>query len=175
MPQSVIDLTISHDDYEKIKVLLKSYRDKAGMRYLFGSATETDTIMHHEWSGPEDKLIIDFSRDKSKDTTDHPFIIDAHIIYSFTKQSTIAGLVYVMFLKINPSATIQEEKSSLQIEDNREQLKQNFLSSLYGNYSKTFIEGTLRCIDTGILTHIATLHPIPFSNVSRFETKGVIE
>lgn len=65
----------------------------------------------------------------------------------------------------------------------KEMLKRNFLNSIGIDYltnkpfrpvlfSQSFIEGTLRCIDEGILTYISMLNPLPFNGVSRLTTKN---
>ncbi len=106
--KSVIEISISHNQYEEIKVDFKKHRDYAGMKYLFNSSKETDTVFHHEWRSLEDSIDIDFFYDISKSTKDSKFITEAKIKYIFTKKSIIAGQIYVMLLHLNPKTEIKE-------------------------------------------------------------------
>jgi len=107
--KSIIEISISHNQYEEIKTDFKKHRDHAGMKYLFNTSKETDTVFHHEWRGLEDSIDIDFFYDISKSTKDTKFITEAKIKYIFTKKSTIAGQIYVMLLRLNPKTEITEE------------------------------------------------------------------
>ncbi len=174
---STIDVIITHEAYENIKSKFKEYRDKAGMKYAFSNSYETDSFFHHEWHGSDDFISIEFGYDKSKSTKDNPCIINAKINYVFSKKSTIAGFIFGMLFVIDSNTQIQtkEKSSQLKIRDNKELLKSNFLSSINPSfYSEDFLSGTLRCIDSGILTHVFSLHSLPFSSVSHFGTKGEI-
>lgn len=173
---STIDITISHDAYETIKAKFKEYRDKAGMKYAFSKSYETEAFFHHEWHGSDDFISIEFGYDKSKSTKDNPHIINAKINYIFSKKSTIAGFIFGMLFVIDSNTKIQsnDKSSQIQIVDNKELLKSNFLSSINSSFSEDFVINTVRCIDSGILTQVLSLHSLPFSSVSRFGTKGEI-
>ena len=108
--KSIIEVSISHNQYESIKINFKKHRDHAGMKYLFNTSNETDIVFHHEWRGLEDSIDIDFFYDISKSTKDTKFITEAKIKYIFTKKSTIAGQIYVMLLQLNPDTEIKEGK-----------------------------------------------------------------
>ena len=107
--RSIIETSISHNQYESIKVDFKKYRDIVGMKYMFNTSKETDTVFHHEWRGLEDSVDIDFFYDILKSTKDTKFITECKIRYVFTKKSTIAGQIYVMLLRLNPTTEIKEE------------------------------------------------------------------
>lgn len=174
---STVDVTITHDAYENIKAKFKEYRDKAGMKYAFSKSYETEDFFHHEWHGSDDYISIEFGYDKSKSTKDNPHIVDAKINYVFSKKSTIAGFIFGMLFVIDINTKIQtnEKSSQIQITDNKELLKSNFLSSINPSFSEDFVKNTLRYIDSGILTQVLSLHSLPFSSVSHFGTKGEIE
>ena len=107
--KSLIETSISHLQYEEIKIDFKKHRDHAGMKYLFNTSNETDTVFHHEWRGLEDSIDIDFFYDISKSTKETKFITEAKIKYIFTKKSTIAGQIYVMLLRLNSTTEIKNE------------------------------------------------------------------
>lgn len=107
--KSIINTSISHNQYESIKLDFKKHRDSVGMKYLFHSSEETDTLFHHEWRGSEDAIDIDFLYDKLKSTEKTKIITEARIKYVFTKKSTIAGQIYVMLLRLNPKTEIKSE------------------------------------------------------------------
>lgn len=122
---SIIHTTISHSQYESIKLTFKKHRDHAGMRYLFGSSKESDTTLHHEWRGSEDHILIDFHY-KEKNDKGEPIVLDAEITYKFTDKSTILSEVYALLLSLDTSIKIEPDVSKSQLSHEKELAIRNF-------------------------------------------------
>lgn len=102
-------------------------------------------------------------------------VAESHVVEVLKKGYDVMYKEIASLYGIKPISEKSKEESSLKNEEDimKKVLKANFLSSIHpGDYSDTFINGTLRCIDEGILTHIMTLHLLPFSSPSHFITKG---
>ena len=124
-----INITLSHEDYEKIKPQFAVIRRKHHLTYLFGKSGETEDVLHHEWQSDKDEIYADYIIDKIKSTAEKKEISAARITYKFEPDSVfykdMIGLLYSVVSHIEET---QSSQPSSQIElSNEEVIRASFL------------------------------------------------